>query len=978
MKILALDIYGYGKFVERKIKFNQSLTEIYGENEAGKSTIQAFIHSILFGFPTKRENEPRFEPRLGNQYGGKLYLKLDDGQEIQVERVKGSAQGDLKVYLENGAIRDEEWLQNKLNFIDKNTYKGIYSFDVLGLQNINRNMDEKQLQEYLLQAGALGSTQFTTMRSRLEEQKGLLYKRSGKNPVINIELEQLQDIKSQIRDKEGELSEYNRLVDEKDKAERRLDHLKQNLTQLSKMHEAKQKELALLDHAQEWKALEHELNIEPLDFPEQGIERYETSKSARHQLEKDAGLRQEKLAQLQKENSQITVPKQSDIDALNSILQQENEIKQIENKLQTLNKEIEDKEREITALKSNVGWNKYYEDVDTSDSMKSFVSDQVTKKNDQAAYITQLNRTLENQQIDQANAEEEKQAIEADLVPDDVFEKKKLYNQQTIELGEKKNLYQKMKEAFDIELEERQRKQKMMKIIFIVLAIISAGLAAFSFVTQAILFAGIFVIAAIGFIIGTFFFKATETGHSEAFSNEIAQLEKQNADLEGQYDLDFDLDDQYRLREQNHHVNKNIDIINSKINMTNDNIEKAKNKFNGYQDMIEQIKFDLCVSPKMSDELLLDGVKTIERMQTLKQHLGDLEQEQAKLQNQLDQFYAHAEATTKNQITHFNPLSLFHDVNTWVKQAVEDKTKWTRNDEDIHLITNELNQINQRLDDNNKSIQKLFDFVKVGDEEAYYRYHNRFKTYHENHQRYQDLNKYLENQNFMYDDASKLSDKTKVQLEDENNVLASQVNDYNDQYLALQTEVSDLNAQIKHMETDDTLTELRHRYHMLRNQLNENAKDWASLSYLQALVDAHIKQIKDQRLPQVIEEATQIFKQLTNQNYTQVTYANDNVMVKHKNGQMYDPNEISQSTKEVLYIALRISLIKILRPYYSMPIIIDDAFVHFDKNRKAAMMTYLKELAENYQVLYFTCTKDNFVPAKQTVILEKLEEGGKK
>ena len=174
MKILALDIYGYGKFVERTIKFNKSLTQIYGENEAGKSTIQAFIHSILFGFPTKRENEPRFEPRLGNQYGGKLYLKLDDGQEIQVERVKGAAQGDVKVYLENGGIRDEEWLQNKLNYIDKNTYKGIYSFDVLGLQNINRNMDEKQLQEYLLQAGALGSTQFTTMREQLEAQKAAL------------------------------------------------------------------------------------------------------------------------------------------------------------------------------------------------------------------------------------------------------------------------------------------------------------------------------------------------------------------------------------------------------------------------------------------------------------------------------------------------------------------------------------------------------------------------------------------------------------------------------------------------------------------------------------------------------------------------------------------------------------------------------------------------------------------------------------
>ena len=53
--IKSLEIYGYGQFVQRKIELNQTFTEIYGENEAGKSTIQSFIHSILFGFPTKKE-----------------------------------------------------------------------------------------------------------------------------------------------------------------------------------------------------------------------------------------------------------------------------------------------------------------------------------------------------------------------------------------------------------------------------------------------------------------------------------------------------------------------------------------------------------------------------------------------------------------------------------------------------------------------------------------------------------------------------------------------------------------------------------------------------------------------------------------------------------------------------------------------------------------------------------------------------------
>ena len=66
--IKSLEIYGYGQFVQRKIELNQTLPKFMGKMKR-KSTIQSFIHSILFGFPTKKEKEPRLEPRLGNQYG---------------------------------------------------------------------------------------------------------------------------------------------------------------------------------------------------------------------------------------------------------------------------------------------------------------------------------------------------------------------------------------------------------------------------------------------------------------------------------------------------------------------------------------------------------------------------------------------------------------------------------------------------------------------------------------------------------------------------------------------------------------------------------------------------------------------------------------------------------------------------------------------------------------------------------------------
>lgn len=978
MKIKSLEIYGYGRFIERKIEFDASFTEIYGENETGKSTIQAFIHSILFGFPTKKENEPRLEPRLGNQYGGKLTLIQDDGSLVEVERIKGSATGDVKVYLPNGTIKDESWLKKELNYISKRTYQGIFSFDVLGLQDIHKNLDETQLQNYLLQAGALGSTEFTSMRELLNEKKEYLFKKNGRNPLINQQLEQLKDLEGQIREEEAKLTTYQRLVDDKDKSERRLSNLKQNLSQLSKMHERKQKELALHEQTQEWKQLETKLNIEPVVFPEQGIDRYESAKIQTQNLKRDISLREERLAHLKAENEKITVPKQSDIDAFNHLHQQENEIKQKEYELKALNKEIQDKTREKEGLKSNIGWQTVHHDIDGSEAMKSHVSNQIKNKQEQTAYVQQLERNIEENKIDKETNDAEINALEADIVPEENFEKKKQHSRQVFELQEKNNLYQKMKETFDKEQRENEKRQNLLRMSLIVLAVVGIGLTIFSFVSSNILFGIIFAVMSLVFIVGIFFVKTKEVGHSESFSNEIDDLEHQINKLEDNYDLDFDLDDQYRVREQFQSAIKSKEAIDKKADYLMSTLEQAKQQYQHAQDNIDKVKSELFLSDKMSDELIVDSISTMNKIKAHDKHIDELQQQAHELEQQLAEFYAHAQEVTKHQWTYFNELSLFHDISQWLKTETSNLEKWTRNDEQIKLIESEVSQLHNRLSENSNVIARLFDFINVNDEEAFYQHHVQYKDYHQNMARFNDLTKYLENQNYNYDTSSKLSEKTAAQLSYEDEVLAGQVDEYNDQYLEMQSEVSDLNAKITDMETDKTLADLRHRFYILKNKVNDEAKDWASLSYLQALVDGHIKQIKDKRLPQVINEATDIFRHLTNGHYVQVTYANDNLMVKQTNGQMYEPVELSQSTKEILYIALRLSLIKTLKPYYPFPIIIDDAFVHFDKQRKDIMMNYLRQLPKHYQILYFTCVKDTSVPSKQIITLDKIEEGGKK
>lgn len=974
MKLKSLEIYGYGQLMSRKIKFDQSFMQIYGENEAGKSTIQAFIHSILFGFPTKKENEPRLEPRLGNQYGGKLELDFD-GQSVEVERVKGRVTGDVKVYLPNGKVKDEEWLKQKLNFINKKTYQGIFSFNVLGLQDIHKNLTEDQLQMYLLQAGALGSTEFTGMSNLMQLEKDALYKKNGKNPILNVQLEQLNDIEIKIKNEEKKMAEYERLQDEKDKVSRRLNQLKDNLGNLTNRLSSKEKEISLHKDVAEWKDLETKLNIEPYTFPEQGIERYESAIRAKESIKRDLTLRNEKLTQVNHTLNQVKVMSERYEKALNSIRQRETDIKERHQELKQLNKQIEDTERDNTLLRQDIGWDEEYLSVDTSEAMKTHIAELNRIKDENIAEREQIKRAMNQQDIEQERYNHSIERLHNDLVSDENYEQKKVYNQKALELGEKRSLYQKMEDSFKKQKEENEKRTKQYRLGSVIGGILFVAIAIYAFVISQFVFCGIFAVVGLLLLVLSFFIKTKELDHDEAFSREIDELEEKVSQLKQFYSLDFNLEEQTKIRQELDRYYQSQEILATKQAELTKELEKVEDIIAKKERAIEETKSSLHVSNQLSSQLLNDALNTIKKIKQNRIEIDRLSKIRNEKEETINAFYREADSIVSHAGIHYQEISLFHDVKQTLDEQQKESNIKARNIEQQALLTNEINALNERLEENNNVIQTLFDYINVQDEESYYRHHKEYVTYHENLNRFSQLTNYLSNQNYDYDKNTQLSYMTKTDLENERTQLEHQVDEYNDKYLSVQAEISDLTAKINQMETDETLSNLRHEYHLLKEKVNETAKDWAALSYLQSLVEAHIKQIKDKRLPFVVKDATDILKILTEGRYNQVIYDEQTVSVRHENGQIFHPTELSQSTKELLYIALRFSLIKSLHKYYPFPIIVDDAFVHFDKQRKEIMIKYLMSMSKDIQVLYFTCNKDNSVPQKQTITLTKIEGG---
>lgn len=122
--------------------------------------------------------------------------------------------------------------------------------------------------------------------------------------------------------------------------------------------------------------------------------------------------------------------------------------------------------------------------------------------------------------------------------------------------------------------------------------------------------------------------------------------------------------------------------------------------------------------------------------------------------------------------------------------------------------------------------------------------------------------------------------------------------------------------------------------------------------------------------------AKHYFSKITGEKYDEIDFENKTISGENIGDKDWD--ELSRGTKEQLYLALRLGYANNYskdidgnpngRP--DLPIIIDDAFVNFDKARTTAILKCLNEFSKTNQVLYFTCHTDS---VKEILKKEKIK-----
>ncbi len=211
MKIDDIHIDGFGRFNQFSIEdLNLGLTIFSGANEAGKSTLLAFIRCVLFGFSSARSGTNQYPPLYGGKHGGRLVMTTDSDERCVIERYVERG-GGVKVRLQDGSMGGADELSKLLGYADQTIFENVYAFGLSELQKFE-SLNNDSIRDKLYSVGAgLGSVSISDVQKHFRNQYEGLYKKQGRKPPINKLFSDMNQLDSTINDLEKDQSKYDSL-----------------------------------------------------------------------------------------------------------------------------------------------------------------------------------------------------------------------------------------------------------------------------------------------------------------------------------------------------------------------------------------------------------------------------------------------------------------------------------------------------------------------------------------------------------------------------------------------------------------------------------------------------------------------------------------------------------------------------------------------------------------------------------------------
>lgn len=276
MKISEFFIDGFGLFHNKLIKdISPGLTVIKGPNEAGKSTILAFIRRIIFGFPKNSNRINQYQPLNGGTPGGRLSVRTKNGKGYNLERL--SRNTNFSVSAQDGSEADAG-INQIIGSADQNLFENVFAFGLDELQTFD-TLSGDSIQNQLMSAGA-GMTKIPipdVIKGLNDKKRDLYYSGERGGPKISQEINKIKDIDSELKRFSDTQDEYEKYMHIKTDTEIKINGIKKDKNAL--LTELKDKEKVLNAWGDWIDFSEAKENLSQLtvfeSFPEKGTDKLE-------------------------------------------------------------------------------------------------------------------------------------------------------------------------------------------------------------------------------------------------------------------------------------------------------------------------------------------------------------------------------------------------------------------------------------------------------------------------------------------------------------------------------------------------------------------------------------------------------------------------------------------------------------------------------------------------------------------------------
>ncbi|KEK24940.1 ATP-binding protein [Bacillus gaemokensis] len=950
MRIEKLHIYGYGKLENVEMDLSM-LTVLYGENEAGKSTIRSFMKSILFGFPTRGQR--RYEPKEGGKYGGAMTVMSKQYGRLKIERLPKTAAGEVTVYFEDGKTGGEEVLHDLLSGMNESLFDSVFSFDMHGLQNIH-HIGEAEIGNYLFSASAVGSDALLQLDKKLEKEMDQRFKPNGRKPEINVSLQEIKKLQEKLNEWQGKIGTYEKQVKQLKESEQKLTHVR-NEKEMAEKRKQDYEVLASLEPLViEKRAYEKLLEEKKNHFPVQGVVRYETIKAKIEPLQIQLDAVQKRMEMVQSEVDSLEIQEE--------LLQKESYVEELrmqhmsyENarqEMRDITSSIGNMKEEIEELQQQIGTTFEQEHVlsfDTSLGTKEMVTQTVQKARELETRKEQLDARFKAAQEQLEEQEENVGHIRKQMLSDEEREALVAQEKSVQDTMFRGSGAERIQGTYEQGMKAALQKKKRWQTICYILLLLNTGILLTSLFLDNRTLLFISVIAFVGIVLALILYRDSSTDN---LKEELLALKQSAGGRQSEEALSI----RYQL-EKDEEIRKLFERESYKLQQ----IERAYDKVVSAYEEWERDTFHVGEKVDAYNTRyqfpsfytyahVLPAFERIEKMQQLYRNLGKRIERKSALYEMISQFEHKLENVMKD--TDFDNLHMIRDRIQKEKEKGQLHQqllgKLGELQEEQSLLQYQLQQLLLERD-------ALWEIAGANNEEMFL---EAGKQVAEIEDAEKQLQRLLPQIDMLEQRLMSLSLAEHYQVEGYEEKLKEEslrIRSFVSQEKELTERIAEYRVEIANLEEGSTYGDLLHEWEMKKSHVREQVKKWAAYATAKMVLTKTKQYYHEVQLPRILQKAEEYFVYLTGGQYSKIFSPSETepFIVERSDGIRFYSHELSQATAEQLYLSLRFALARTFE--HDCPFIIDDSFVHFDELRTNRTIELIKEIAKDRQVIFFTC-----------------------